>query len=232
MAEIASYLFWCYFHMLKHMLTLLSTFAYRVRINYCCFFGVRRVRPTGAIETTAPLCRVGQVALVLKPLRGSCLSTRSRCGAARICKCSMNPLRGSRGSRFSRFGAERICKKLFCSPGSKSQLCQLRKSQLLKTKVVCEVDSRSSGSKTVPFSMKVPCRVHISSCSLQRATLCESCKRSTLFQLQFANRNFQARFFSCRGSNVATLSTSAVSEATFSGFALNIETLLKYEGGL
>ena len=45
----------------------------------------------------------------MNPLRGSCVSKRSRCGAVRICLEPDNPLRGSCVSKRSRCGAVRIC---------------------------------------------------------------------------------------------------------------------------
>ena len=100
------------------------------------------------------------------PLRGSCVSKRSRCGAVRIC-CSRNGLwKLSRGSR--------ACFRNPAVAGSIppwSAAAPAGKSQLLSTDVVCGACSRSSGWKIATFKYR-------------------RSMRSVLPQLRLENRNF------------------------------------------
>ena len=105
------------------------------------------------------------------PLRGSCVSDRSCCGAVRIytladepsagiavapcgfARWPMNPLRGSCVSDRSRCGAVRIC-MLADEPSAgivRVGSLSLWFSSKLSTKVVCEARSRTSGLRMASF---------------------------------------------------------------------------------
>ena len=119
------------------------------------------------------------------PLRGSCVSKRSCCGAVRIWKnfkyesstrALSPPLRlvanfrheSSTQSTIIRSSGSNVASVKYYLLGEVHSRVLARKSQLSRVNVVPEVHSRSSGSKGASCSAQVAlCKVRFASCSAQ-----------------------------------------------------------------